>query len=62
MSRIGKQPIHIPSGVTVEINGRNVKVKGPKGEDSLTVSERVTLVQEGEEILVQIPENYTKEE
>ena len=62
MSRIGKQPIHIPSGVPVEINRRNVKVKGPKGEDSLTVSERVTLVQEGEEILVQIPENYTKEE
>ena len=62
MSRIGKQPIHIPSGVTVEINGRNVKVKGPKGEDALTVSERVSLVQEGDEILVQIPENYTKEE
>jgi len=32
MSRIGKQPVAIPAGVTVEIDGRDVRVKGPKGE------------------------------
>jgi large subunit ribosomal protein L6 len=32
MSRIGKAPITIPSGVTVNVNGQTVKVKGPKGE------------------------------
>jgi len=32
MSRIGKQPVAIPSGVTVQIDGRDVMVKGPKGE------------------------------
>jgi large subunit ribosomal protein L6 len=32
MSRIGKQPVAIPDGVTVQIDGRDVLVKGPKGE------------------------------
>ncbi|MBI4231903.1 50S ribosomal protein L6 [Candidatus Peregrinibacteria bacterium] len=32
MSRIGKQPVEIPSGVTVEIQGSVITVKGPKGE------------------------------
>ena len=32
MSRIGKRPINIPSGVEVTIDGNFVKVKGPKGE------------------------------
>ena len=32
MSRIGKQPVAIPAGVTVQIDGRDVRVKGPKGE------------------------------
>ena len=32
MSRIGKKPIEIPSGVTVTLNGSTVTVKGPKGE------------------------------
>jgi large subunit ribosomal protein L6 len=32
MSRIGKQPVSVPSGVTVSIEGQTVKVKGPKGE------------------------------
>ena len=30
MSRIGKAPVTVPSGVTVTINGQNVEVKGPK--------------------------------
>ena len=32
MSRIGKKPIPVPAGVTVNLNGQNVAVKGPKGE------------------------------
>jgi large subunit ribosomal protein L6 len=32
MSRIGKRPIEIPQGVTVSVDGLNIKVKGPKGE------------------------------
>jgi len=38
MSRIGRLPIVIPSGVDVSINGRQVHVKGPKGELSLEVA------------------------
>ena len=32
MSRIGKQPVSLPSGVTVNVSGRDVSVKGPKGQ------------------------------
>ena len=32
MSRIGKQPVAVPGGVTAAVNGQEVKVKGPKGE------------------------------
>jgi len=41
MSRIGKRPIAIPAGVDVTINGRDVAVKGPKGQLALTVSEPI---------------------
>src|ERR1700744_6035067 len=43
MSRIGKQPIPIPSGVDVTIEGQNVSVKGPKGTLDLTVAEPITV-------------------
>lgn len=46
MSRIGKQPITIPSGVTVEISGNNVHVTGPKGELDVTILTRVSVSQE----------------
>ncbi|MGA9715372.1 MAG: 50S ribosomal protein L6, partial [Aeromicrobium sp.] len=36
MSRIGKYPVTVPSGVEVTIEGQDVRVKGPKGELSLT--------------------------
>lgn len=39
MSRIGKQPVLIPSGVDVTIDGQNVSVKGPKGTLVLDVAE-----------------------
>lgn len=43
MSRIGKLPILIPSGVTVTIEGSTVKVKGPKGELSHRVPAGITI-------------------
>lgn len=46
MSRIGKLPITIPSGVTVTIQDRNVTVKGPKGELAITHLPFVSLIQE----------------
>lgn len=45
MSRIGKQPIAIASGVTVTLDGRTVKAKGSKGELSLTLVPEVTISQ-----------------
>lgn len=39
MSRIGKLPITVPSGVEVKLEGRNVDVKGPKGSLSMTIVE-----------------------
>ena len=46
MSRIGRAPIPVPDGVTVEINGRHVAVKGPKGELSHSVVEPISVVHE----------------
>ena len=43
MSRIGKQPIQIPSGVEVSIDGQQVSVKGPKGTLDLQVAEPITV-------------------
>jgi large subunit ribosomal protein L6 len=47
MSRIGRLPVAIPSGVDVTIEGRAVKVKGPRGELSHVVAEPIT-VEQGE--------------
>ena len=46
MSRIGKQPVPVPSGVDVTIDGQNVSVKGPKGTLNLTVAEPITVARE----------------
>ncbi|MGB3482404.1 MAG: 50S ribosomal protein L6 [Mycobacterium sp.] len=43
MSRIGKQPVVIPSGVDVTINGQNLSVKGPKGTLTLDVAAPMTV-------------------
>jgi large subunit ribosomal protein L6 len=52
MSRIGKQPIPIPSGVDVTIDGTRVAVKGPKGELAHEVVGKITVTREGDEIVV----------
>ena len=41
MSRIGKQPVPVPAGVDVTIDGRNVAVKGPKGSLALEIAEPI---------------------
>lgn len=43
MSRIGKQPVPVPSGVEVTIEGSTVRVKGPKGELSQTFNEDMAI-------------------
>ena len=50
MSRIGKKPIAIPSGVTVTVDGQTVSVKGPKGQLAWTVAEEINLSQENGEL------------
>ncbi len=52
MSRIGKQPIEIPSGVTVSLDGHVLKVKGAKGESELKFSHEVEVTVGEKEIEV----------
>ncbi|WP_197374381.1 50S ribosomal protein L6 [Mycolicibacterium baixiangningiae] len=46
MSRIGKQPVPVPAGVDVTIEGQNVSVKGPKGTLSLAVAEPIAVARD----------------
>lgn len=43
MSRIGRMPIHVPADVTVTVEGKNITVKGPKGELTSTVHPLIDL-------------------
>ena len=52
MSRIGKMPVPVPSGVSVDIDGQSVKVKGPKGELNRLFHERVAIELEDGEAIV----------
>ena len=52
MSRIGKLPISIPAGITVEVNGLVVTVKGSKGTLSQEVSKNVTVKVEENQVIV----------
>jgi large subunit ribosomal protein L6 len=51
-SRVGKRPIAVPKGVTVNINGQRVEVQGPKGKLAGSLPERVTAVREGDVLKV----------
>ena len=55
MSRIGRLPISVPSGVEVKIDGRDVTVKGPKGELHHTVAEPIEVSQEDGQVTVTRP-------
>lgn len=52
MSRIGKKPIDIPSGVNVEVAGTDVKVKGPKGQLTYVVPSGVSMAVDAGKVLV----------
>ncbi len=52
MSRIGKHPVPIPDGVTVDISGRQVTAKGKLGELHVTLMEEVEVKRDGDQIVV----------
>ena len=57
MSRIGRMPIAVPTGVSVAIEGQDVAVKGPKGELSLTVAEPIVVEQNDGTLAVTRPDD-----
>jgi large subunit ribosomal protein L6 len=59
MSRIGKMPVTVPSGVTVDVAGQRLLVKGSRGELSLTMAPEVELVRNNGAITVQ-PKDESK--
>lgn len=52
MSRIGKKPIELPSGVTAFVSGQTVEVKGPKGIRSYSATDDVNIIVEDSTVLV----------
>ena len=59
MSRIGKKPIDVPSGVTVTVDGRNVTVKGPRGTLSRSLPPIVSVKVDGAVVNVSRPNDET---
>jgi large subunit ribosomal protein L6 len=52
MSRIGKQPVALPSGVSASVSGQTIEVSGPKGTRSFTATDDVTLTVEDDAVKV----------
>jgi large subunit ribosomal protein L6 len=59
MSRIGKKPLAVPSGITANVEGQTVKVKGPKGALSVVLPDEVTVKLDNGQIKVD-PRSETK--
>jgi large subunit ribosomal protein L6 len=59
MSRIGKRPVAVPSGVTATVDGQTVKIKGPKGQLQLVVHDDVDVKLDGGALKV-APRSETK--
>ena len=58
MSRIGRSPINVPSGVTVAVDGEHrVTVKGPQGELARTVPAAITIRHDGDVLVVERPDD-----
>lgn len=57
MSRIGRLPIPVPSGVDITIDGRDVTVKGPKGTLTHTIVEPIAIAREDDNLLVTRPDD-----
>lgn len=62
MSRIGKKPIEIPTGVTVDITESEIKVMGPKGELSRLLPRQVIVEKEGDRVVVSLNEHVGAQE
>ncbi|HWV52891.1 50S ribosomal protein L6 [Pseudorhodoplanes sp.] len=60
MSRVGKKPVPVPSGVTANVSGKTINVKGPKGTLSIVVDDRVAIAMDKGEIKVD-PKDGSKE-
>jgi len=56
MSRVAKNPVPLPKGVTATVDGGSVTVKGAKGALSLPLRKGLSLVQEGQEVRVEVAE------
>ncbi len=52
MSRIGKKPVELPSGVTATVSGQTISVKGPKGNRSFTATDDIDIIVEGNVVTV----------
>jgi large subunit ribosomal protein L6 len=57
MSRVGRAPIEVPSGVTISFEGPVVKVSGPQGSLSRPVPDPITVRQEDSQLLVERPDD-----
>ena len=57
MSRIGRMPIEVPAGVQVTLEGKNITVKGPKGELKSTIHPVISVEQEGNVLHVTRPDD-----
>jgi len=57
MSRIGKQPIAIPSGVDVTLDGRHITVKGPRGTLEHDTPETISVTRDGDDLVVTRPDD-----
>jgi hypothetical protein len=51
MSRVGKHPVPIPTGVTIELKGQHLKAKGKRGELQLMVHDDVSVAREGDALV-----------
>ena len=60
MSRVGKNPVVLPQGVTATLNGQTIKIKGPKGELSLDVHQNVEPKIDGSNVTV-MPKNEERQ-
>jgi large subunit ribosomal protein L6 len=60
MSRIGKRPVPLPAGVTAQIDGRSVTVKGPKGEMSRLIHADLALAIEDGTVVVRRPSDESR--
>jgi large subunit ribosomal protein L6 len=57
MSRIGRQPITVPAGVTAKVDGSDITVTGPKGTLSLTVADPIVVSEEDGSLVVTRPDD-----